>query len=528
MSGVIPVRRALISVSDKADLVPFARALADAGVEIVSTGGTAAALQQAGVKVIPIEQVTGVPEMMDGRVKSLHPAIHGALLARRDKDEHVAAMNEHGITPIDMICVNLYPFERTVAQEDVTWNDAIEQIDIGGPCMLRSAAKNHDYVAVVTAPTQYDHVVNELHKEGGTTLELRRELAAAAFTRTAAYDTAIAMWMSERGSKLFPSSLQVTYAHQANLRYGENPHQKAAVYATPGYIGPSAVTAKQLAGKELSYNNLNDAAAALDLVRELHEAFEANVGAAIIKHTNPCGAAIGDTLAEAIGKAHEGDPLAAFGGILAVNRDVDVDAAQCIIETAGFLEVIIAPSFGDAAARALSAKWKNARLLAAGDMRRRFARLIDYHSIPGGLLAQEHDVALPDVDHWQHIAGPAPDDAMLHDAAFTWLAAKHLKSNAIAIGADGAVLGIGCGQVDRVTACKLAVEKAGEKIAARDRPIAASDAFFPFDDGPKVLIDAGVKCIVHPGGSMRDEDTFKLCERHGVTCLLTGVRHFRH
>lgn len=528
MSGVIPVRRALLSVSDKSDLVPFARGLIASGVEIISTGGTADALQKAGVKVIHVESVTGFPEMMDGRVKTLHPAIHGALLAKRDVATHVEAMQRHKITPIDLVCVNLYPFERTVAAENVPPAEAIEQIDIGGPSMLRSAAKNHDFVAVVTSPSQYDRVINELREHGGTTLELRRQFAAAAFARTAAYDTAISTWMGSRGSTPFPTTLQLTFAHETDLRYGENPHQAAAAYATPGWIGPSVVTAKQLHGRELSYNNLNDAAAALEIVGDLHEAFSEQAGAAIIKHANPCGAAIANSAADAVKNAHDGDSLAAYGGILALNMPVDVATAKCIIETAGFLEVIIAPGFEDAAVAQLGKKWANVRLLATGQWRRRPARVIDYHSIAGGLLAQDHDVALPDLKAWQRVAGPQPSESMLQDAGFAVIAVKHLKSNAIAIAADGAVLGVGCGQVDRVTACRLAVEKAGDKIVNSKNPVAASDAFFPFDDGPKVLIDAGVKCIVHPGGSKRDSDTIDLCAKHDVTCLITGVRHFRH
>ncbi len=528
MTGIVPIRRALLSVSDKTDLVPFARSLIDVGVEIVSTGGTAQALQQAGVDVIHIESVTGFPEMMNGRVKTLHPAIHGALLAKRDNEEHIQAMQRHDIVPIDLVCVNLYPFERTVADPDVAWNDAIEQIDIGGPCILRSAAKNHDFVTVVTSPMQYDQLINEIRTHDGTTLELRRKFAAAAYTRTAAYDTAISMWMGSQREAAFPTTLKVSYAHHSDLRYGENPHQHAAVYATPGWTEPNVVTARQLAGKELSYNNLNDASAALQVVEDLHRAFIGEAGAAVIKHANPCGTAIANSATDAMQKAIAGDPLAAFGGILALNVDIDAETAAAIVETAGFLEVIIAPVFSNDATKILNKKWTNARLLAVGPWRRTSERSYDTHTIPGGLLMQEHDNALPKTNDWQHVAGPKPDDVLLHDAALTCIAAKHLKSNAIAIGGRGMILGVGCGQVDRVTACRLAVEKAGEKLTQSDRPIAASDAFFPFDDGPAVLIDAGVKCIVHPGGSKRDQDTIDLCHKHDVTCLLTGIRHFRH
>ncbi len=532
MHAPVPVRRALISVSEKTDLIPFASALQSFGVEIISTGGTAEALRDAGVDVIAIDQVTGFPEMMDGRVKTLHPAIHGALLGRRDSESHMQAMNEHGITPIDLICVNLYPFERTILQDGITDEEAIEQIDIGGPSMLRSAAKNYASVAVVTSPEQYDHVANVLREnDGSTTLELRRELAGAAFTRTAQYDTAISAWMATHRPDAFPSMLRLSYALHSELRYGENPHQKAAVYSNPASPEPSVVSATMLHGKPLSYNNVNDGAAALELVQELHSVADRKPAAAIIKHANACGAAVADDLTAAFERAYAGDPLAAYGGILAVNTRVDAAAARAMCEGQKFLEVIIAPSFDDDATALLSERWKNVRLLAVGSIEHSGNRKLDYKSIPGGMLAQQRDMKLPDVPQWQHSAGPKPDDRLLEDAAFVWTIAKHLKSNAIAIGRGGQLLGGGMGQVDRVTACKLAVERAfaGDKGGEADRPIiAASDAFFPFPDGPQTLIDAGVQCIVQPGGSMRDQETLDLCEQLGVTCLLTGARHFRH
>jgi phosphoribosylaminoimidazolecarboxamide formyltransferase/IMP cyclohydrolase len=530
MPESVAIRRALISVSDKADLVPFARGLVEMGVEIISTGGTARALSEAGVKVIPVDQVTGFPEMMDGRVKTLHPKIHGGLLGRRDVEAHTRAMSDHDIVPIDLVCINLYPFEQTILREDVTRDEAIEQIDIGGPAMLRSAAKNHDFVTVVTSTTQYDRVIGEMHaNDGATTLALRRDLAAAAFMRTAEYDTAISAWMGTRREESFPSLLRLSYAHRGNLRYGENPHQHAAVFANPASAEPSVVKADLLHGKPLSYNNLNDGAAALQLVQELHIGEFGTHAAAIIKHANPCGSAVAASLAEAFDRAYEGDPRAAYGGILALDSTIDVSTASRIVEGQKFLEVIVAPAFDEDAASMLAERWANVRLLAVGGLQHSPGSRMDYRSIPGGMLVQERDLKRARVSEWSHAAGPEPTEALIRDAGFIWTVCKHLKSNAIAIGAGGQMLGAGMGQVDRVTACRLAVDKAGEKITTTDAPaIAASDAFFPFDDGAKLLIDAGVKCLVHPGGSKRDQDTFDLCNERGVTCLLTGTRHFRH
>jgi phosphoribosylaminoimidazolecarboxamide formyltransferase/IMP cyclohydrolase len=537
MMDLIPIRRALISVSDKTDLVPFARALAESGVSIISTGGTAAALSAAGVRVTPVEQVTGFPEIMDGRVKTLHPSIHGGLLGRRDVPAHAAAMRQHGIEPIDLVCVSLYPFERTILAPGVTREQAIEQIDIGGPAMIRSAAKNHDCVTVVTAREQYDRVINELRDhEGSTTLELRRDLAAAAFTRTAAYDTAISAWMSTRREEAFPALLRLAYAHAFDLRYGENPHQAAAAYRNPASAEPSVISATLLRGKALSYNNLLDGAAALELIQDLGETFPGIASAAIIKHANPCGAALAVGAggpAEAFERAYQGDPRAAYGGILALSVAVEDATARTICDGQRFLEVIIAPAFSEGSVRMLGERWRDVRLLATGSLAHTGQRKINYRSVPGGMLVQERDMRLPEMRSWQHVAGPAPSEALLRDAALAWVVAKHLKSNAIAIAAGGRLAGAGMGQVDRVTACRLAVERmqAFGRPAESDSgaaPVAASDAFFPFPDGPELLIGVGVKCIVHPGGSKRDQETIDLCQSRGVTLLLTGVRHFRH
>ncbi len=529
MTNRMTVRRALLSVSDKTDLVAFARALAEFGIEIISTGGTASALTEAGIAVIPIESVTGVPEMLDGRVKTLHPAIHGGLLGRRDDEKHLQAMAEHGIEAIDLICVNLYPFERTILKPGVSREQAIEQIDIGGPAMIRSAAKNHESVAVVTAADQYDRVISELRNSGGTTsLELRRDLAAAAFSRTAEYDATISAWMCSRRDEAFPDMLRLSYTKHGDLRYGENPHQAAALYANPASHGPNVVSAELLAGKPLSYNNIHDGAAALEFALELHELVPERSAAVIVKHANPCGAAVAASPAEAFSNAYEGDPLAAFGGILAVSTPVDSGAAKAITAGEKFLEVIIAPSFDDDAVDLLSNRWKNVRLLATGSMSSTNKRKVNYKSVPGGMLVQERDVKLAAPHTWQHAAGPEPTEAMLDDGRFVWTAAKHLKSNAVAIGANGRMLGGGCGQVDRVSACRLAIEKAGNRIGGDLPAVAASDGFFPFPDGPELLVDAGIQCIVQPGGSRRDEETIDLCNQRGICLLITGVRHFRH
>jgi phosphoribosylaminoimidazolecarboxamide formyltransferase / IMP cyclohydrolase len=535
--ALMPIRRALISVSDKSDLIPFARALTELGVELISTGGTAAALARAGLKVLSVDQVTGFPEMMDGRVKTLHPAIHGALLGRRDLPAHLQAMQKHNITPIDLVCVNLYPFEQTILQPGISSEHAIEQIDIGGPSMLRSAAKNFQFVTVVTSTDQYDRVISDMHAhEGATSLELRRDLAAAAFTRTAEYDTAISAWMGTRREQPFPSMLRLSYAHQQDLRYGENPHQKAAVYKNPASAEPSVVSAQILHGKELSYNNLHDGAAALELVQDLSELFPGRAAAVIIKHANPCGTAVASALGDAFERAYAGDPLAAYGGILAVNLPIDASAANRITTGQKFMEVIVAPAidgrpaFDPEGLKLLQQRWANVRLLAVNGLRHTGHRKLNYKSIPGGMLVQERDMKLANVNEWRHVAGPRPSEQTLDDAAFAWTIAKHLKSNAVAIGRDGQLLGGGMGQVDRVTACRLAIERAGDRLKGShpSMAVAASDAFFPFADGPRLLIDAGVKCLIHPGGSKRDQETIDLCEQCGVTCMLTGVRHFRH
>ncbi|MBL0927639.1 MAG: bifunctional phosphoribosylaminoimidazolecarboxamide formyltransferase/IMP cyclohydrolase [Phycisphaerales bacterium] len=543
MPDLVTLRRALISVSDKTGVVDFARALASMGVELISTGGTARLLADAGLTVTPVETVTGMPEMMDGRVKTLHPKVHGGILAVRSHPEHAAAMARHGIAGIDLVCVNLYPFERTVARPGVTLEEAVENIDIGGPAMVRSAAKNFDWVAVVTRPEDYRSVLAELDAHrGATTLALRARLSADAFARTAEYDAAIAAHLAaaahadERAG--WAARLGMPGARPAPLRYGENPHQRARLLADERYRGPSIALAPQLHGKELSYNNINDGSAALALAQELARLGQpaGHAAAAVVKHANPCGACVAPTAADAVRLALAGDPVAAYGGILAVSREVDAPAAELLCAPGAFLEVIIAPGYTADALEMLKARWANVRLLVTGPWEGRSPEPgeLTVRSVPGGVLVQERDLALPDVAAWQHRAGPPAAPQRLRDAAAVWVIVKHLASNAVALGgpddhtpagAGVRLFGAGAGQMDRVTACRLAVEKAGPRARGA---IAASDAFFPFDDGPRILADAGVSMIVHPGGSKRDDDTFKLCEDRGIACYTTGIRHFRH
>ena len=537
MEDLIPVRRAILSVSDKAGIVEFARALASLGVEIVSTGGTAHALSDAGIAVRAVEELTGFPEMMDGRVKTLHPAVHGGLLAIRSDGDHVKAMQEHGIDPIDLVCINLYPFEATVAKPGVTEEEAIEQIDIGGPSMIRSGAKNHRFVAVATDPSQYETIVAELREHSGkTTLALRRSLALAAFERTSAYDRAIASYMGGGGdserSEALPQTLKLTLERVELLRYGENPHQQGASYreTAASTLSNSLVDARPLHGKALSYNNLNDAHGAVALAVDLLRFAPERTSAVVVKHTNPCGACIGADTLSAIKHALAGDPMAAYGGILATSGTVDARCAERLCEQGVFLEVVIAAGYMEDALARLRERWANLRLLAIGNFADVNMPQRMFRSVSGGLLVQTPDDVRLDVGAWEHRAGPVPDGHALRCAGGVWLMCKHLTSNAVALGgsADGGsvmLFGAGAGQMDRVSACRHAIDKAGERARGA---IAASDAFFPFPDGPELLIDAGVSMIVHPGGSKRDEETFRLCEQRGVTCLTTGTRHFRH
>ncbi|MDX2115271.1 MAG: bifunctional phosphoribosylaminoimidazolecarboxamide formyltransferase/IMP cyclohydrolase [Planctomycetota bacterium] len=540
MPDLVPIKRALISVSDKSGLLDFARALAELGVEIVSTGGTARALAEAGLAVVSVDSLTGFPEMMDGRVKTLHPRVHGGILALRDEPDHAAALREHGIAPIDLVCVNLYPFERTIARPGVTRDEAIEQIDVGGPAMIRAAAKNHEWVAVVTDPGQYQTVAREMRDtKGAVSKATRAGLAHAAFVRTSAYDATIAGYLGRSStSDELPASLQLAMPRVQSMRYGENPHQRAALYRDALHAGPSIAAARQLHGKELSYNNVNDAAAALALALDLSAASGLAsgtplAGCCVIKHANPCGAAVAAQSVDAVRSAMAGDPLAAYGGILALRGTLDEPAAALLAAPGVFLEVVIAQGFTAGALDLLRARSSGLRLLEVGTDEPEVAPLT-FRSIPGGALVQTADSLVPDPARWELKAGPAPSAERLADAAVIAVIAKHLSSNAIALGGRAAVdgpgagprlFGAGAGQMDRVASCKLAVEKAG---ALAKGAIVVGDAFFPFPDGPEILIRAGVTMIVHPGGSKRDQETFDLCARHGVSCLTTGTRHFRH
>ena len=573
----VPVRRALVSVYDKTGLVPLAGALADAGVEIVSTGSTAATIAAAGLAVTPVEEVTGFPECLEGRVKTLHPAVHAGILADRRKPDHLDQLGALGVTPIDLVVVNLYPFTDTVAS-GTPFDACVEQIDIGGPTMVRAAAKNHPAVAVVTSPSRYDDVASAV-REGGFTLTERRRLAAEAFAHTAAYDAAVSTWLAGRietdgvvgisdaaraetsGSAAPPAYVGVGYERLASLRYGENPHQRAAVYRIAGASGGVA-GARQLHGKAMSYNNYTDTDAA---VRAAYDHGQA-VTVAVVKHANPCGIAVsaaGD-VAEAHRKAHACDPVSAYGGVIATNTAVTAEMALQIKPI--FTEVVAAPAFDDEAVEILSTK-KNLRLLLVEAPQREGYEI---KQVTGGAVIQERDVldaAGDDPSTWTLAAGPAADDALLADLVFAWRSVRAVRSNAVLLAHDGATVGVGMGQVNRVDSCKLAVERAntlgtrstgdaalegsqqekgavggadaaevladssGDATAAPQRArgaVAASDAFFPFADGLQVLIDAGVRAVVQPGGSIRDQEVIDAAQAAGVTMYLTGTRHFSH
>jgi phosphoribosylaminoimidazolecarboxamide formyltransferase/IMP cyclohydrolase len=523
------IKRAIISVSEKMGVVGFARELAEMGVEIISTGGTAKLLAGSGVPVRPIEDFTGFPEMMDGRLKTLHPKVHGGLLNIRDDAGHAKAKAEHGIEDIDLVAVNLYPFEATVAKEGVSLEEAIEQIDIGGPTMLRSAAKNHRYVTVVVDHGDYSRVIEDMRRNGGgTSLEFRRELARKVFAHTARYDAAIASWLEEharrqKGEDGAPETLRLELTKVSDLRYGENPHQKAACYVRRGAHEAGVASAKKLAGKELSFNNLQDASAALELAKDF-----ADPAAAIIKHMNPCGAAEASALAEAYRLAYEGDPLSAFGSVVALNRRVDEATADEIASPDRFVEVVIAPAFDEEAVRVLTEKpkWgKSVRLLAVGDFALRDTTEYDFRTITGGFLRQDRDLGFPELDSLKVVTSRAPTDDEMTDLRFAWVVSKHLKSNAIAIAKGRQLVGAGAGQMSRVDAADLATRKAGSRAQGA---VAASDAFFPFPDGLEILAKHGVRAVIQPGGAKNDRDVIAAADASDVAMVFTGVRHFRH
>ena len=529
MTDIVPIRRALISLSDKAGLDELAAGLARAGVELVSTGGTAAKLREFGHQVRDISDLTGFPEMMDGRVKTLHPKVHGGLLAVRDNADHAAAMEEHGIGAIDLVVVNLYPFEATVAK-GAKRDEIIENIDIGGPSMVRSAAKNHEFVAIVTDPADYAELLSQIEGQGGTTLEFRRKLAARAYARTAAYDSMIASWFAfaDQG-QAYPDSRFIVGQKAMELRYGENPHQQAALYLPMGPATPGVAQARQVQGKELSYNNLNDANAALELAAEFRDGQPTVV---IVKHANPCGVASADTLLDAWKQALACDSVSAFGGIVAVNRTLDGATAEAIC--AIFTEVVVAPD-ADEAAIAAFAKKKNLRLLLTGGLPDPARGGQTVAVIAGGLLIQDRDNGTLAHDMLKVVTKREPSEQELSDCLFAWTVAKHVKSNAIVYAKDGVTAGIGAGQMNRRDSARIAAIKAREAAEthgwAEPRTVGsavASDAFFPFADGLRAAVEAGATAVIQPGGSIRDEEVIAAADKAGLAMLFTGMRHFRH
>ena len=520
---IIPVRRALISVSDKTGMVDLARGLDALGVTLLSTGGTARALRDAGLQVADVSAVTGFPEIMDGRVKTLHPAVHGGLLGRRGVDDSVMAA--HGIQPIDLLVVNLYPFEQVTETPDCTFADAIENIDIGGPAMLRAAAKNHEHVAVVSDPAHYAEVLEAL-AHGGTRLSLRRRLAASAFAHVARYDGLIANWLGTRVDAdkpdAFPPSLRLSYERRQVLRYGENPHQGAALYVERNPPAGTVAAARVLAGKELSYNNIADADAALECVK----AFQKTPACVIVKHANPCGVALGSDLAEAYERAFACDPTSAFGGIIAFNHRLDAGTASRIVERQ-FVEVVVAPEF-DADAVAALAKKPNVRVLATGNWDGMPPHAYDYKRVTGGLLVQDADRDTLLLSDLKVVSKRVPDAGELHDLLFAWHVAMFVKSNAIVYARGGRTIGIGAGQASRVVSAKIAALKAADAGFEVPGSVMASDAFFPFRDGLDTAAEAGIRAAIQPGGSMRDAEVIAAADEHGMAMVFTGVRHFRH
>lgn len=509
-------KRALISVSDKEGIVDFARSLTELGVEIVSTGGTHRQLEDSGVPVINISEVTGFPEILDGRVKTLHPNIHSGLLAVRSNEDHMQQLQEHNIAPIDFVIVNLYPFAQTIAKPDVSFDDAIENIDIGGPSMLRAAAKNHQDVTIVVDKADYATVIEEMKAKSEVSLATKQKLATKVFRHTAAYDSMIAEYLTEQMNETLPEKLTVTYEKMQDLRYGENPHQQAGFYQLPQKIDCTIATAKQLHGKELSYNNINDADAALAIIKE----FE---GAAVVavKHSNPCGIGLGDSIQEAYMRAFEADPISIFGGIVALNRPVNLVTAERLSDI--FLEIIIAPDYEQDALELLSKK-KNIRLLKVGEIQAA-SKHWRYQTVAGGVLVQEQDVKQVQREDCQVVTDREPTEEEWAQLLFSWKAVKHVKSNAIVLARHHMTVGIGAGQMNRVGAARIAIEQAGDKSQGS---VMASDAFFPMPDTVEIAAKAGVRAIIQPGGSIKDNESIAEANRHGMAMVVTGVRHFRH
>jgi len=509
------MKRALISVSDKTGLVDFARKIAELGWEIVSTGGTARTLEEAGIKVTEISRVTDFPEILDGRVKTLHPKVHGGILAK-NTPEHFQVLKEQGIVPIDLVVVNLYPFQQTIARPGVSLDEAIENIDIGGPTMVRAAAKNYQRVAIVVNPQKYGEILSELEEKGEISIATRERLALEAFQHTAQYDAAIANYLAGKfTNEQFPEQYIVVGQKKQDLRYGENPHQKAAFYVFPGNTQGTIAGARQLQGKELSYNNIVDIEAAWTLVQEFEQP-----AACIIKHTNPCGTALGENLVEAYQRALAADPVSAFGGIIGLNRQVDKETAEKIAET--FMEAVVAPGFAPDALEVLKKK-QNLRLLEIEPVQEQSEYWLE--KVSGGFLVQDLDKKTVNLEELQVVTEKKPTAAELEELLFAWKVVKHVKSNAIVVTKDRQTIGVGAGQMNRVGAANIAFKQAGEKVQGA---VLASDAFFPFRDTVDAAAKAGIKAIIQPGGSIRDEESIQACNEHGITMVFTGVRHFKH
>ncbi|MDV7106145.1 bifunctional phosphoribosylaminoimidazolecarboxamide formyltransferase/IMP cyclohydrolase [Vibrio sp. TH_r3] len=535
MNNARPIRRALISVSDKTGIVEFAQALSDHGVDILSTGGTARLLAEQGISVTEVSDYTGFPEMMDGRVKTLHPKVHGGVLGRRGQDD--AVMAQHGIDPIDMVVVNLYPFAETVAKEGCTLADAVENIDIGGPTMVRSAAKNHKDVAIVVNASDYSRVISEMDaNEKSLTLETRFDLAIAAFEHTAAYDGMIANYFgtmvpsygdnnqddqpSPKNKSKFPRTFNQQFEKKQDMRYGENSHQAAAFYVESKPEEASVSTARQIQGKALSYNNIADTDSALECVKEFVEP-----ACVIVKHANPCGVALGKDILEAYNRAYQTDPTSAFGGIIAFNQELDAETAKAIVERQ-FVEVIIAPSVSAEAIEIVATK-KNLRLLECGEWTTKTTGF-DVKRVNGGLLVQDRDQGMVSLDDLTIVSKRQPTEAELKDALFCWKVAKYVKSNAIVYAKGDMTIGVGAGQMSRVYSAKIAGIKAADEGLEVAGSVMASDAFFPFRDGIDAAAEAGIKCVIQPGGSMRDNEVIEAADEHGMAMIFTGMRHFRH
>ena len=523
MSEIVPIRTALISVSDKMGLADLAAGLQRAGVRIYSTGGTRRHLEQSGIAVHDVAEYTGFPEMLDGRVKTLHPKIFGGILAIRDRGDHMDAIAEHGMVPFDLVVVNLYPFAATASRGGVSREECVEQIDIGGPSLVRAAAKNHGDVVVATSPEQYGEILDQLEDNGGTSISLREQLAADAFDHTAVYDRAIADYL--RGDSLggeFPSSMHLSLRRKTQLRYGENPHQRAAVYSDQSVRSANLVSARQISGKELSYNNLLDLDSALEIVRGF-----GGPAVSVIKHNNPCGAATGEKLVEACRKALAGDPLSAFGSVLGFNRTVDTATAELLCEPGLFIEAIVAPDFQAGAVGLLTTKprWsENVRLMQVGRLdtppptiQRRF--------ISGGMLVQDADRMTSSPLQWKTATDVAVPDELWDDVAFAWEIVRYVKSNAIVLAKDTSLIGVGAGQMSRVDSVEIAIDKAGDRARGS---VLASDAFFPFPDSIEAASEAGIVAIIQPGGSRRDAEVIDACNEHRLPMVLTGRRHFKH